>query len=98
MTTATEQSESSKARNPLRGNKTGTVVTDNRDKSIVVAIDFQFRHAKYGKLLRRTTKLHVHDENNEARIGDKVEIANCRPISKTKSWRLVKITAQTPQD
>jgi small subunit ribosomal protein S17 len=67
------------------------VVGKSGSKSIKVAMDYIFRHPKYGKTLRRQTRLMVHDERNEAGVGDVVEVAQCRPLSKTKSWRLVKI-------
>lgn len=64
----------------------GRVVSDKMEKSIVVAIERFVKHPIYGKFIKRTTKLHVHDENNECGIGDVVEIRECRPLSKTKSW------------
>ena len=67
----------------------GHVVSDKMEKSIVVAIERFVKHPIYGKFIKRTTKLHVHDENNDSNIGDIVEISECRPISKTKSWTLV---------
>lgn len=67
----------------------GRVVSDKMEKSIVVAIERMVKHPVYGKFIKRTTKLHVHDENNECGIGDVVEIRECRPLSKTKSWTLV---------
>ena len=69
----------------------GRVVSDKMDKSIVVAIERMVKHPLYGKFVKRTTKVHAHDENNECGLGDKVEIAECRPLSKTKSWTLVKV-------
>ncbi|QGX40837.1 30S ribosomal protein S17 [Permianibacter aggregans] len=69
----------------------GKVVSNKMDKSIVVAISRQVQHPKYGKYIKRTTKLHVHDENNECREGDVVRIQEVRPMSKTKSWNLVEI-------
>jgi len=69
----------------------GVVTSNKMDKSLTVAIERQVQHAKYGKYLKRTTKLHVHDEKNEAREGDTVRIQECAPISKTKSWTLVEI-------
>lgn len=69
----------------------GRVVSDKMDKSIVVAIERMVKHPIYGKFVKRTTKVHAHDENNECGIGDTVEIRECRPLSKTKSWTLVKI-------
>ena len=69
----------------------GRVVSDKMDKSIVVAIERMVKHPIYGKFVKRTTKVHAHDENNNCGLGDKVEIAECRPLSKTKSWTLVKV-------
>ncbi|EEX94964.1 30S ribosomal protein S17 [Vibrio orientalis CIP 102891 = ATCC 33934] len=69
----------------------GRVVSDKMDKSIVVAIERMVKHPIYGKYVKRTTKVHAHDENNECGLGDNVEIAECRPMSKTKSWTLVKV-------
>lgn len=69
----------------------GRVVSDKMDKSIVVAIERFVKHPIYGKYVKRTTKIHAHDENNECGLGDTVEIRECRPLSKTKSWTLVKV-------
>lgn len=69
----------------------GRVISDKMDKSIVVAIERRVKHPLYGKFIKRTTKLHVHDENNECGIGDIVEIKECRPLSKMKSWMLVRV-------
>jgi small subunit ribosomal protein S17 len=69
----------------------GRVVSDKGDKSIVVAIERKVKHPIYGKYITRTTKLHAHDENNECGLGDTVEIRECRPLSKTKSWTLVRV-------
>lgn len=70
---------------------TGRVVSDKMDKSAVVLVERTVRHPLYGKYIRRSTKLHIHDENNECRQGDTVTIKQTRPISKTKSWALVEI-------
>ena len=70
---------------------TGKVVSDKMDKSIVVLIERQVQHPLYGKLIRRSTKLHAHDENNTAKVGDVVTIKESRPMSKTKSWTLVEV-------
>jgi small subunit ribosomal protein S17 len=80
----------SKARR-LRRVRVGIVESDKRKKTIKVRIDRMSKHAKYGKYLRFRTILQAHDEGNEARVGDTVEIMECRPISKTKSWRLTRI-------
>ncbi|BGI50759.1 MAG: 30S ribosomal protein S17 [Arsenophonus endosymbiont of Ceratovacuna japonica] len=69
----------------------GRVTSDKMEKSIVVAIDRMVKHSLYGKFIRRTVKLHVHDENNECVIGDLVEIRETRPLSKTKSWTFMRI-------
>ncbi len=70
---------------------TGVVVSDKMDKSITVLIERRVKHPVYGKYMTRSTKLHVHDEKNESRIGDKVEIVECRPVSKTKAFNLVRV-------
>lgn len=70
---------------------TGMVISNSGDKSVKVVIDFKVKHPKYGKYIKRRTKIGVHDEHNQSGVGDVVEIAECRPRSKTKSWRLVKI-------
>ncbi|HEX7028554.1 MAG TPA: 30S ribosomal protein S17 [Gammaproteobacteria bacterium] len=72
----------------------GRVVSDKMNKSATIVIERLVKHPLYGKYIKRTTKLHVHDENNECGIGDTVMIEECRPISKTKSWRLVKVLEQ----
>ena len=71
--------------------KVGVVKSDARDKTRKVAISFSVKHPKYGKYVRKRTVLHVHDEENVSKIGDMVEVAECRPISKTKSWVLLKV-------
>ena len=76
---------------------TGVVISNSGDKSVKVAIDFKVRHPKYGKYVKRRTKLGVHDEHNQAGAGDLVEIAECRPRSKTKNWRLVKVVEKADQ-
>ncbi|KKL17691.1 hypothetical protein LCGC14_2482990, partial [marine sediment metagenome] len=76
---------------------TGVVISNSGDKSIKIAIDFKVRHPKYGKYVKRRTKLGVHDEHNQAGAGDVVEVAECRPYSKTKSWRLVKVVERAVQ-
>ncbi len=73
------------------GTVTGKVVSDKMDKTITVLIERRIRHAKYGKMIRRSTKLHAHDENNECGIGDIVRIKETRPLSKTKNWILVDV-------
>ena len=70
---------------------TGIVVSDKMQKSATVLIERRVKHPKYGKIVRRSTKFHIHDENNECRIGDQVVIKESKPISKTKSWVLMEI-------
>ena len=70
---------------------TGTVVSDKMDQTIAVAIGRVVKHPVYGKYLRRTTKVLVHDQDNAGKLGDVVSITECRPISKRKSWRLVEV-------
>jgi small subunit ribosomal protein S17 len=69
----------------------GQVVSDKMDKTVTVRIERRVKHPIYGKYIRRSTKVHAHDEANECSIGDKVLIEQCRPLSKTKAWRLVKV-------
>jgi small subunit ribosomal protein S17 len=71
--------------------KVGVVESDARDKTRNVVIQFSVRHPKYGKYVRKRSVLQVHDEKNESKRGDRVEIAECRPISKTKSWVVMKV-------
>ena len=75
----------------------GVVTSDKRQKSRTVAVDFQYRHPKYGKYITHQVKYHVHDEHDDSKTGDKVEISPCRPLSKTKSWRLVRILEKAPE-
>ena len=75
----------------LRKTRVGRVISDKMDKSIVVAIEDHVKHPVYGKIVKRTKKIHAHDENNECGIGDSVEVMETRPLSKTKRWRLVEI-------
>ena len=75
----------------LRKSRVGGVVSDKMDKTIVVAIEHRVKHPLYKKIVTHTKKFKAHDELNEARVGDKVEIAETRPLSKDKCWRLVSI-------
>ncbi len=70
---------------------TGRVVSDKMDKTATVLVERQVKHPLYGKYMRRSTKFKIHDENNDCNAGDLVKIAECRPISKSKSWRLVEV-------
>ena len=75
----------------LRKTRTGKVVSDKMDKTIVVAVQDNVKHPLYGKIVKRTYKLKAHDENNECGIGDTVKVMETRPLSKDKRWRLVEI-------
>ena len=75
----------------LRKTRTGMVVSDKMDKTIVVAIMDNVRHPLYKKIVKRTVRIKAHDENNDCRIGDRVTIMETRPLSKDKHWRLVEI-------
>lgn len=75
----------------------GRVVSDSMDKTITVLIERKVKHPLYGKFVRRSTKVHVHDAENECRTGDVVIVEQCRPMSKSKSWRLVEIIERPAQ-
>lgn len=75
----------------LRKSRTGKVISDKMDKTIVVAVENHVKHPLYGKIVKRTYKLKAHDENNEAHIGDTVKVTETRPLSKDKRWRLTEI-------
>jgi len=75
----------------IRRSVSGRVISNKMDKSITVEIERRVRHPLYGKFISRRTRLHAHDAENECGTGDLVQIEECRPISKTKSWRLVKV-------
>ena len=76
---------------------TGVVISSSGNKSVKVALDYKVKHPKFGKYIKRRTKIGVHDEHNQSGVGDVIEIAECRPISKTKSWRLVKVVKKAGQ-
>ena len=82
---------------PLLRTIQGVVDSDKGNKTIKVLVKYQTRHPKYGKFLKRRTVLHAHDETNEAKEGDTVEIAECRPISKTKHHRLLRVVERAPE-
>jgi len=77
---------------------TGTVVSNKMNKTISVSVERLVKHPTYGKYVRRTTKLLAHDENNECRAGDTVAIAECRPLSRHKAWRLVRVIERAPAE
>ena len=82
MSTATES---------VKRSQVGRVVSDKMDKTVTVLLERQVKHPLYGKYIKRSTKVHAHDEKNECGEGDVVSITECRPISKTKSWRVVEV-------
>ena len=70
---------------------TGTVVSDKMDKTVTVLVERQVMHPTIGKVVKRTQKYHAHNDNNDAKMGDRVVIEECRPLSKTKAWRVAKL-------
>src|SRR5215475_9323300 len=95
MTTATANPSTEKR--PLRTRLIGVVTSDKVTKTRKVVVEYLSRHAKYNKYVKRQTVVHVHDEKNESRVGDQVEVMSCRPISKTKTYRLVRIVTRATQ-
>src|ERR1700744_584623 len=87
-------SDAAKPQRALLRTFTGIVESDKADKTIKVVVAYQTRHPKYGKFLKRRTVLHAHDEKNDAKEGDTVEVAECRPLSKTKHHRLLRIVSR----
>src|SRR3982751_5591988 len=96
MAEATAEQETTEQR-PLLRKIQGVVASDKGDKTIKVVVEYQTKHPKYGKYLKRRTVLHAHDEKNDAKLGDTVDIAECRPLSKTKHHRLVKVVERAPE-
>ena len=76
---------------------TGRVVSDKMDKTVSVSIDRLIKHPRYGKYIRRTTKVLAHDEKNECKAGDRVTISECRPVSKNKAWQVVDVVERAPE-
>ena len=89
--TATRMNQTAAANRVHRSMRQGRVISDKGDKTITVLCDYMVKHPKYGKYYRRSTKLRAHDEKNEGKVGDVVEISFARRLSKTKFWRLVRI-------
>ena len=75
----------------VKGTRTGRVTSNKPNKTVTVLLERQVKHPLYGKYMRRSTKVHAHDEDNSCAEGDLVRISECRPLSKTKSWRVVEI-------
>ena len=81
----------------VKSQLTGTVVSDKMDKTVVVTVERQTRHEVYGKAQRRTSKFVAHDEKNEAKVGDRVAIAESRPLSRRKRWVVMRVVAKASQ-
>ena len=81
----------------IKAQLTGTVVSDKMEKTVVVTVKRQVRHGVYGKIQRRTSKFVAHNENNEAKVGDPVDIAESRPLSRRKRWVVMRVVARAPQ-
>src|SRR5947207_1193926 len=97
MTTASTTSTPETDDRKLRTRQIGVVTSDKVNKTRKVVIEYLARHAKYNKYVKRQTVLHVHDEKNESRAGDQVEVMSCRPISKSKTYRLIRIVTRATQ-
>jgi small subunit ribosomal protein S17 len=95
--TTTAQPANAPRKRKLRNRFIGVVTSDKVSKTRKVVVEYLARHSKYNKYVKRQTVLHVHDEKNESRVGDQVEVMSCRPMSKTKSYRLVRITTKVAQ-
>ena len=81
----------------VKAQVTGTVVSDKMDKTVVVTVERQVRHGVYGKIQRRTSKYVAHNENNDAKVGDTVAIAESRPLSRRNRWVVMRVVARAPQ-
>jgi small subunit ribosomal protein S17 len=81
----------------IKAQLTGTVVSDKMEKTVVVTVKRQVRHGVYGKIQRRTSKFVAHNENNEAKVGDTVDIAESRPLSRRKRWVVMRVVARASQ-
>ena len=91
MSTEPEQIQTSERARGRRKVRTGVVVSDKMDKTVVVRIDRQMRHPLYRKIVRHSEKLAAHDQTNDAHVGDRVRVMETRPMSKTKRWRVVEV-------
>ncbi len=94
-TTTSDSKASETTPAKVKPTKIGVVESDKRSKTRKVVVRFLAKHPKYGKFMRRRTVLHVHDENNESRLGDTVEVEATRSISKTKFWKLVRVVERS---
>ena len=95
--TETNETEAKADGRGARRRLVGVVTSNKMQKTVVVQVDRKVRHPLYEKFISKRTKLYAHDENNEAKIGDVVEVAQTRPISKLKSWRVVRVVQKAPQ-
>ena len=86
-----EQAQANAEERNARKVREGLVVSDKMDKTVVVSVEDRVKHALYGKVMRRTSRLKAHDENNDCGIGDRVQLMETRPLSATKRWRVVTI-------
>jgi len=84
------------AEQAVKGSRVGVVEADSRDRTRRVVVSYMSQHPKYGKFVRKRTVLQVHDEKNQSHTGDRVEVAPCNPVSKTKRWRLVRVVDRAP--
>ncbi len=91
-------SEQTEAKRGLRKVRVGTVVSDRQDKTIVVRVDRRAAHRRYGKVMTLSKRYYAHDANNEAKLGDRVEVMETRPLSKLKRWRLISILQRAETD
>jgi small subunit ribosomal protein S17 len=91
MTDQTNQEATVTEDRNRRKTREGLVISDKMDKTVVVSVEDRVKHALYGKVLRRTSKLKVHDEQNECGVGDRVLLMETRPLSATKRWRIVRV-------
>jgi len=99
MAESTETTAGQSTIRKARRQAVGVVISAHKTpKTLRVKVEHLTRHSKYGKYTRDRSVLHVHDEKQEARLGDTVQVMECRPVSKTKSWRLVEVITRAPQD
>jgi small subunit ribosomal protein S17 len=91
MSEDASSTENSDDRTSFRKVRQGLVVSDKMQNTVVVAVEDRVKHPRYGKIIRRTSKLKVHDETNEVGVGDRVQIMETRPLSATKRWRVVEV-------
>ncbi len=94
MVTAIEATKKASGERRTRKTRVGVVASNKSEQTLKVVCDYSVKHPKYGKYMRRRTIIHAHDAKNEAEIGDRVEVTECRPVSKTKNWRLVRVVSR----